>query len=675
MDLDSASSTPGEDYDNDSPFGSPSPSSPAAASDPTPSPVLSSLEPPRPSIRSVSTGATNMTPSSTPLGNINAARNPRANAPSISSRSSGLNVSRDIMARIQAVHLGRQGAPPGAAQTRPNIMSPGVGPAPPSGPMLGSPGGVPANFRLPTRPNAPNFQSAPAIPGRAGAKPSLAEKRGLKLPGGLPGAAPPATGPGAPAGRKKPGLSLSQMNGGSSSQEPPKQETMMDKYAEFLDAKTGSLKFKGKAVLNSEGVQFANGMSFNISLDEVDTLDELGKGNYGTVYKVRHSRPRMRKPGQGLAGNKAAAPDSPSRKSFEGDESSPNTLKTSGGTGIVMAMKEMRLELDDAKFATIIMELDVLHRCTSPYIVDFYGAFFQEGAVYICMEFMDGGSIDKLYHEGIPENVLRKITLATTMGLKSLKDEHNIIHRDVKPTNILVNTKGNVKICDFGVSGNLVASIAKTNIGCQSYMAPERISSGGMAQAGANPGGGTYSVQSDIWSLGLTIIECALGRYPYPPETYNNIFSQLSAIVDGEPPDLPQDGYSDVARNFVSGCLNKIPKLRPTYAMLLQHAWLAPLIKPETITEEDEEEAEAEAVASPEVGASPKGSPQPIEAVVDDEVADWVKLILEKKKNGTLGKAAQKPALHAAPLDAVSSPPLNGDNKLDQPPAETTVST
>jgi serine/threonine protein kinase len=59
-------------------------------------------------------------------------------------------------------------------------------------------------------------------------------------------------------------------------------------------------------------------------------------------------------------------------------------------------------------------------------------------------------------------------------------------------------------------------------------MAPERISGGGVAQAGANPGGGTYSVQSDIWSLGLSIIECALGKYPYSPETYDNIFSQLS---------------------------------------------------------------------------------------------------------------------------------------------------
>ncbi|PSN75010.1 kinase-like protein [Corynespora cassiicola Philippines] len=670
----SAASTPDGDFESDSPFNSPSPTSPSAA-DPIDSLNASApSDPPRPSPRSVSSaGATSsMTTSSTPLGNINAARNPRPNAPTISSRGSGLNVSQDILARIQAVHLGRQGAPPpNGAPGRTPVMSPG--PISPGGPLMGNPGGVPPNFRMPAgKPVMPSFQSAPAVPGRAGAKPSMAERRGRPLPGGLPGGLPGSESAAAPTGRKKPGLTLSQMNGGEQPQPggaPPKQETMLDKYSEFIDAKTGTLKFKGKAILNSEGVQFASGTSFNISLDEVDTLDELGKGNYGTVYKVRHSRPRMRKPGQGLAGNKAL-PGSPSRKTFEGDEASPTAIKPAAGTGIVMAMKEMRLELDDAKFATIIMELDVLHRCVSPYIIDFYGAFFQEGAVYICMEFMDGGSIDKLYGDGIPEHVLRKITLATVMGLKSLKDEHNIIHRDVKPTNILVNTKGQVKICDFGVSGNLVASIAKTNIGCQSYMAPERISSGGIAQAGANPGGGTYSVQSDIWSLGLTIIECALGHYPYPPETYNNIFSQLSAIVDGDPPDLPEEGFSEAARNFVSGCLNKIPNLRPTYAMLLQHAWLAPLIKPDTITEEDEEAAEAEAEAQAEVAndgaelTEAKGPPEPVEAVVDQEVADWVKETMEKRKNGTLGKGVQKPALHAAPLDALSSPSHNGTDAL-----------
>jgi mitogen-activated protein kinase kinase len=116
---------------------------------------------------------------------------------------------------------------------------------------------------------------------------------------------------------------------------------------------------------------------------------------------------------------------------------------------------------------------------------------------------------------------------------------------DVKPTNILANTKGDVKLCDFGVSGNLVASLAKTNIGCQSYMAPERIR--GDSAAGSII---TYSVQADIWSLGLSILEIAKGVYPYPPGTYNSVFAQLSAIVDGDPPELPQ-GFSELAQGFV----------------------------------------------------------------------------------------------------------------------------
>ena len=412
---------------------------------------------------------------------------------------------------MKAFHLSRQGTPPVRPQVGGSISTGSTSEL--TSPGGRAVGGLPAGLKLPPnmRPQPHNFVSAPAVPK---AKPGLSERRKMKLPGGLPGAAPSTNEPDA---------------NGKAQQNPPQQgESLFSKFSNIVDTKNGTLNFAGKAVIHGQGIDFNNGTNFSISLDEVDTLEELGKGNYGTVYKVRHARPRMRIPGLGLAGNKVSSqsPLTPLPDKEEGDNAaSPKSAST---TGVVMAMKELRLELDEAKFAAIIMELDILHRCLSPYVIDFYGAFFQEGAVYICIEFMDGGSIDKIYGDGIPENVLRKITYATTQGLKTLKDDHNIIHRDVKPTNILVNTRGQVKICDFGVSGNLVASIAKTNIGCQSYMAPERISGGGISQAGANPGGGTYSVQSDIWSLGLTIIECALGRYPYPPETYNNIFSQLS---------------------------------------------------------------------------------------------------------------------------------------------------
>ena len=408
---------------------------------------------------------------------------------------------------------------------------------------IASPGsqliGAPGALRLPPgRPQAPNFNSAPAVPGlkinpKVG---GLAAKRGLNKGMKLSDASGPQMIPGEPTSATPVSDATIGKGTGQGPGHGSGSDSLFSRYSEYVDTKTGTLKFKGKATIHGKGIDFSSGTSFNISLDEVDNLEELGKGNYGTVYRVRHSRPQLRRPGQGLSGNRplpsmAATSMTANKNDDTSDGKSPQSATSGNTTGIVMAMKEIRLELDEAKFAAIIMELDILHRCVSPFIVDFYGAFFQEGAVYICMEYMDGGSIDKLYGDGVPEGVLRKITMSTVMGLKSLKEDHNIIHRDVKPTNILVNTRGQVKICDFGVSGNLVASIAKTNIGCQSYMAPERISGGGVAQAGANPGGGTYSVQSDIWSLGLTIIECALGQYPYPPETYDNIFSQLSVSL------------------------------------------------------------------------------------------------------------------------------------------------
>ena len=309
-------------------------------------------------------------------------------------------------------------------------------------------------------------------------------------------------------------------------------------FKNYIDADKGWITFDGAATITRTGVNFANGQTFSISLDEIDVMDELGKGNYGTVYKVRHARPKAPRFGQGLSKFKPAVALQSSSESEESPDTSPGGSSAPTTSGVVMAMKEIRLELDQAKFTTILKELVILHECLSPYIIDFYGAFYQEGAVYMCIEYMDGGSIDKLYAGGIPENVLRKITFATIVGLKTLKDDHNIIHRDVKPTNILVNSNGQVKICDFGVSGNLVASIAKTNIGCQSYMAPERISGGALTPGAAGSAAGTYNVQSDIWSLGLTIIECAMGKYPYPPEVSSTIFSQLSVSIIPTP--LPQ---------------------------------------------------------------------------------------------------------------------------------------
>ncbi|KAI9605861.1 hypothetical protein H4Q26_004230 [Puccinia striiformis f. sp. tritici PST-130] len=334
--------------------------------------------------------------------------------------------------------------------------------------------------------------------------------------------------------RAKPMMKLGDMNSGGPSSNQAKflsvsgnaSSTPFANFSKIVDP-SGRLNFGGKAVVHSHGVDFSNGSSFSINMNELTLMEELGKGNYGTVQKVFH------KP-----------------------------------TKVVMAMKEIRLELDDSKLKAILTELDILHRATSDTIVEFYGAFFIESCVYYCMEYMDAGSLDKLAGADVPEPVLARVTGRVVEGLRFLKDELQTIHRDVKPTNVLINQKGETKLCDFGVSGQLERSLAKTNIGCQSYMAPERIQ--GERTGEVN----TYTVSSDVWSLGISIIEFAIGHYPYPPETYSNIFAQLNAIVHGQSPSLPDQLYSHVAIDFVNQCLIKNPKERPTYNDLLLHPFL-----------------------------------------------------------------------------------------------------
>ncbi|KAF4532841.1 hypothetical protein B566_EDAN014798 [Ephemera danica] len=297
--------------------------------------------------------------------------------------------------------------------------------------------------------------------------------------------------------------------------------------------------------------------------EDFEKLGELGAGNGGVVMKVRH------KP-----------------------------------SGLIMARKLIHLEVKPAIKKQIIRELKVLHECNSPHIVGFYGAFYSDGEISICMEYMDGGSLDLILKKAgrIPESILGKITLAVLKGLSYLRDKHAIMHRDVKPSNILVNGRGEIKICDFGVSGQLIDSMANSFVGTRSYMSPERLQ------------GTHYSVQSDIWSLGLSLVEMAIGMYPIPPPDNNTltaifgshrqgdpdimtqhgpsspshgnfppgtngprpmaIFELLNYIVNEPPPKLPASYFSAEFKDFVDHCLKKNPAERADLKTLVNHTWL-----------------------------------------------------------------------------------------------------
>ncbi|KAF5340106.1 hypothetical protein D9758_013150 [Tetrapyrgos nigripes] len=226
-------------------------------------------------------------------------------------------------------------------------------------------------------------------------------------------------------------------------------------------------------------MEMAAEIKFDLKNEDLKDLHELGQGNGGSVKKVEHVP-----------------------------------------TGTLMAKKIVLIDAKPSVRKQILRELQIMHECHCKYIISFYGAFLADPNICICMEFADKGSLDGIYKKigAIDIEIVGKVALAVLEGLTYLYDVHRIIHRDIKPSNILCNSSGEIKICDFGVSGELINSIADTFVGTSTYMSPERIQ------------GAQYTVKSDVWSLGISLIELALGRFPFAESADSD--SDLSDLGD-----------------------------------------------------------------------------------------------------------------------------------------------
>lgn len=243
----------------------------------------------------------------------------------------------------------------------------------------------------------------------------------------------------------------------------------------------------------------------------------------------------------------------------------------------VFALKAITSNPNHELQKQILRELQFNRSCNSPHIVKYYGTFLNEelASIFIAMEYCGGGSLEAIYKRvkarggRIGEKVLGKIAEGVLSGLSYLH-ERRIIHRDIKPQNILLDTQGQVKLCDFGVSGEVVDSLATTFTGTSYYMAPERIQ------------GQPYTVTSDVWSLGLTIMEVAQHRFPFLPENHEPLMpiELLTVIVNMPAPELadePSEGikWSKSFRHFLLCCLEKDPRKRASPRQMLTHPWIA----------------------------------------------------------------------------------------------------
>ncbi|KAE8055659.1 hypothetical protein FH972_012486 [Carpinus fangiana] len=274
-------------------------------------------------------------------------------------------------------------------------------------------------------------------------------------------------------------------------------------------------------------------------LSDLEKMGILGQGGGGTVYKVVHKK-----------------------------------------TATIYALKVLLLDRDYGSIRKqAAREAGILKRVDSEYIIrchailddGFSDMAAKSGGKCLCfvMEYMEGGSLQEVLRarQRLPETEISGFARRVLEGLRYLHGM-KIVHGDIKPSNLLVNDKGEVKIADFGVSRVAVgAGDCDSDIGTCAYMSPERFD----PERWGGGDGAANGFAGDVWSLGVVVLECHVGHFPLiGVGRIPDWVTLMCAICFGEMPEMPET-TSPEFRSFVLRCLERDWRKRGTVSELLGH--------------------------------------------------------------------------------------------------------
>ncbi|GAA5917268.1 hypothetical protein JCM8208_006845 [Rhodotorula glutinis] len=263
-------------------------------------------------------------------------------------------------------------------------------------------------------------------------------------------------------------------------------------------------------------------------------------------------------------------------------------------SGEELAVKEIRFQdLQSAPnlVKTIRDEMKVMEMLRHDNIVTYYGIEVHRDKVFIFEEYCPGGSLANLLEHGRIEDeiIIQIYALQMLSGLIYLHSQ-NVVHRDIKPDNILLDGNGTIKYVDFGAA-KVLAKNQKT-LASRSRMstgAPAVSADGVAAPADANSLTGTPMYLSpetvkgersgkmgamDVWAVGCVILECATGRRPW--SNLDNEWAIMFHIgIAVQHPPLPEPHQlSELGIDFIRQCLHIDPEQRPTAEELMTHPWI-----------------------------------------------------------------------------------------------------
>jgi len=260
--------------------------------------------------------------------------------------------------------------------------------------------------------------------------------------------------------------------------------------------------------------------------DVFERVKEIGKGGFGSIYLMRHKTS-----GINLAGKVV----------------NPNVLT------------------DSAK-QSLFREIELLKKIQTPYTIRYFGNVTYNNQPMILMEYCDRGSLrDMIDYRNLclTEKQAAIIIHDLLTALLILHTKYKILHRDIKAANILLNSKQQIRVTDFGISrefdGN--KSTTMSSIGTPYWMAPEVIN------------GTPYSYPADIWSVGATAIELIEGAPPYCELEPTKAMQKIAK--NGFPGFRAPRAVSPEFKDFISHTLCRDPSKRGKIPQLLKHPWVA----------------------------------------------------------------------------------------------------
>ncbi|MCZ6574799.1 MAG: serine/threonine-protein kinase, partial [Planctomycetota bacterium] len=205
----------------------------------------------------------------------------------------------------------------------------------------------------------------------------------------------------------------------------------------------------------------------------------------------------------------------------------------------------------------ILREARLVAKLNSQHIVTLYRVHeLEDGGWMFEMEYVEGGTLDDLMkkHGRLPVNETLRVLLGVLSALRDAH-AHEVIHRDVKPGNVLIGKDGAVKLTDFGLGStvgeaSLSASSGARILGTPLYMAPEVV-------MGESP-----TLTSDLWSVGVILYRMLSGRHPFQANNLPNLFIK---IQNAEAPALREDAPRELCELAMT-CLRKRAVDRPVSA-------------------------------------------------------------------------------------------------------------